>query len=101
MLERAGQANRDGAGGGAATGVRDAMSALVNHPNTPPFIVKQMIQKTTSPDTGLFRASPPYSRTTAMGCGDVGVAAGTIDPEARGAQIDKEYGACASPARTT
>ncbi len=91
-------------GGRAANEVRDALRALVNHSNTPPFIVRQLIQKTVTSSP-----SPAYiSRVVAVfkndGHGTRGnLAAVTrailLDPEARGSRkIDPEYGRMREPA---
>ncbi|MFO1311591.1 MAG: DUF1800 family protein [Burkholderiales bacterium] len=92
------------AGGGAANEVRDALRALVNHPNTPPFIVKQLIQKTvtSSPSPGYVARIVAVFKDNGKGVrGDLAAVTRAIllDPEARGARkIDREYGRLREPA---
>ena len=93
-----------GAGGSAATEVRDALRALVNHPNTPPFIAKQLIQKTvtSSPTPGYVARIAAVFKDNGKGArGDLAAVTRAIllDPEARGARkIDREYGRMREPA---
>ena len=78
--------------------------ALAMHPNTPPFIVKQMIQKTvtSSPTPGYVARVVAVFKDNGHGVrGDLaGVTrAILLDPEARGARkIDREYGRLREPA---
>ncbi|MFO1325457.1 MAG: DUF1800 family protein [Burkholderiales bacterium] len=92
------------AGGGAMAEVRAAHRALINHPNTPPFIVKQLIQKTvtSSPTPGYVSRVVAVFKDNGKGVrGDLAsvVRAVLLDPEARGARkIDPEYGRLREPA---
>jgi len=92
-----------GAGNGAMADVRGALKALVNHPNTPPFISRQLIQKTvtSSPTPGyVARVSAVFKDNGAGVRGDLGAVTRAIllDPEARGARkIDSEYGRLREP----
>jgi len=91
------------AGGGAMAEVRGAHRALVNHPNTPPFISKQLIQKlvTSSPTPGYVSRVSAVFKDNGKGVrGDLAsvVRAVLLDPEARGARkIDPEYGRLREP----
>ena len=93
-----------GAGGSAATEVRAAIKALVDHPNTPPFIAKQLIQKTvtSSPTPGYVARVAAAFKDNGKGVrGDLAAVtrAVLLDPEARGARkIDPEYGRMREPA---
>jgi uncharacterized protein (DUF1800 family) len=92
------------AGGGALAEVRAALRVLVEHPNTPPFISRQLIQKlvTSSPTPGyVARVAAVFSDNGKGVRGDLGavVRAVLLDPEARGARkIDAEYGRLREPA---
>lgn len=91
------------AGGTAATEVAGLIRVLANHPNTPPFIVKQMIQKTvtSSPTPGYVSRVVAKFKNNGMGArGDLAAVTKAIllDPEARGARkIDSEYGRLREP----
>ena len=91
------------AGGRPATEVRDALRALVNHPNAPPFIAKQLIQKTVTsfPTPGYIVRVAAVFKDNGKGVrGDLAAVTRAIllDPEARGARkIDKEYGRMREP----
>ncbi|HEY8242605.1 MAG TPA: DUF1800 family protein [Casimicrobiaceae bacterium] len=91
-------------GGTAATEVKAAIRMLVDHPSTPPFIVKQMIQKTvtSSPSPGyISRAVQVFKNNGAGQRGDLAAVTRAIllDPEARGARkIDPTYGRLREPA---
>ncbi|MFO1316873.1 MAG: DUF1800 family protein [Burkholderiales bacterium] len=91
------------AGGGAAAEVTGLFLALTNHPNAPPFIARQLIQKTVTSSP-----TPDYVSRVAAAFKDNGrgvrgdLAAVTrailLDPEARGARkIDREYGRLREP----
>jgi len=92
------------AGGAAMDEVRAAIHALVEHPNTPPFIGRQLIQKLVTSDptpayvarvAGIFKDNGRGQR------GDLAavVRAVLLDPEARGARkIDPRYGRLREPA---
>ena len=77
--------------------------ALVNHPNTPPFIAKQLIQKTvtSSPTPGYVARVAAVFKDNGKGVrGDLAAVTRAIllDPEARGARkIDREYGRLREP----
>ena len=92
------------AGGTAAAEVRAALRALVNHPNTPPFISRQLIQKTvtSSPSPGYVARVAAVFKDNGKGVrGDLAAVtrAVLLDPEARGARkIDREYGRMREPA---
>jgi len=92
-----------GAGGGAAAEVRALLHALVAHPNTPPFIVRQLIQKTvtSSPTPGYVSRVVAVFKDNGKGVrGDLAAVTRAIllDPEARGARkIDAEYGRLREP----
>jgi uncharacterized protein (DUF1800 family) len=91
-------------GGGADFEVRAAMRMLVNHPNAPPFISKQLIQKTvtSSPTPSYVARVAAVFKDNGKGVrGDLAAVARAIllDPEARGARkIDPEYGRLREPA---
>ncbi|MCC6194375.1 MAG: DUF1800 family protein [Burkholderiales bacterium] len=91
------------AGGSAPAEVNAAIAMLVNHPNTPPFIVKQLIQKTvtSSPSPGYVARAVAVFKDNGKGVrGDLGAVTRAIllDPEARGARkIDQEYGRMREP----
>ncbi len=93
-----------GAGGGAMAEVGGALHALVGHPNAPPFIVKQLIQKTvtSSPTPGYVDRVAAVFRDNGKGVrGDLAAVTKAIllDAEARGARkIDAEYGRLREPA---
>jgi len=93
-----------GTGGGAAAEVRAALKALVDHPNTPPFISRQLIQKTvTSSPTPQYvaRVAAVFKDNGKGMRGDLAAVtrAVLLDPEARGARkVDKEYGRMREPA---
>ena len=90
-------------GGGAEFEVRAAIRMLVNHPNTPAFIAKQLIQKTvtSSPTTGYVKRVADAFRNNGHGVrGDLAAVTRAIllDPEARGARkIDPQYGRLREP----
>jgi len=92
-----------GTGGGAASEVTQTLRALVNHPNTPPFIAKQLIQKTvtSSPTPGYVQRVAAVFKDNGKGVrGDLAAVTRAIflDPEARGARkIDSEYGRMREP----
>jgi uncharacterized protein (DUF1800 family) len=58
------------AGGRAENEFRETITMLVDHPNTPAFISRQLIQKTvtSSPTPATSSASPTCSATTARAC---------------------------------
>ncbi|MCC6193619.1 MAG: DUF1800 family protein, partial [Burkholderiales bacterium] len=91
-------------GGTAASEVAGLIRVLANHPNTPPFIVKQMIQKTvtSSPTPSYVSRVVAKFKNNGMGTrGDLAAVTKAIllDPEARGARkIDSEYGRLREPA---
>jgi len=91
------------AGGGAMAEVKAAIHALVEHPNTPPFIAKQLIQKTvtSSPTPGYVARVAAAFKNNGNGVrGDLAAVTRAIllDPEARGARkIDAEYGRLREP----
>ncbi|MBK7333701.1 MAG: DUF1800 family protein [Betaproteobacteria bacterium] len=76
---------------------------LVDHPNTPPFIVRQLIQKTvtSSPTPGYIRRVVQVFKNNGQGVrGDLAAVTRAIllDPEARGARkVDTEYGRLREP----
>ncbi len=90
-------------GGGAMVEFRAAIRALVDHPNTPPFISKQLIQKTvTSSPTPEYvaRVTAIFKNNGSGVRGDLAAVTRAIllDPEARGARkIDNEYGRLREP----
>ena len=92
------------AGGRAAVEVPTLIRILANHPNTPPFIVKQLIQKTvtSSPTPGYVSRVVAVFKENGKGVrGDLAAVTRAIllDPEARGARkIDTEYGRLREPA---
>jgi uncharacterized protein (DUF1800 family) len=92
------------AGGGADSELRALIRALVDHPNTPPFIAKQLIQKTvtSSPTPGYVARVAAVFKNNGRGVrGDLAAVtrAVLLDPEARGARkIDSEYGRLREPA---
>jgi len=92
------------AGGTALAEVRAAVHALVGHPNTPPFISKQLIQKlVTSDPTPAYvaRVSAVFKDNGQGVRGDLAAVtrAVLLDPEARGARkIDPQYGRLREPA---
>jgi uncharacterized protein (DUF1800 family) len=91
-------------GGGAASEVNRLIKELVNHANTPPFIVKQMIQKsvTSNPSPAYMKRVVAVFKDNGSGVrGDLKSVyrAILLDPEARGARkIDPEYGRLREPA---
>ncbi len=93
-----------GPGGGAMAEVRAAIHALVEHPNTPPFISKQLIQKTVTSSPSpeyVARVAAVFKNNGAGQRGDLAAVTRAIllDPEARGARkIDREYGRLREPA---
>ncbi|MFO1316869.1 MAG: DUF1800 family protein [Burkholderiales bacterium] len=93
-----------GPGGTAASEVAQTLRALVNHPNTPPFIAKQLIQKTvtSSPTPGYVQRVAGVFKDNGKGVrGDLAAVTKAIllDLEARGARkIDREYGRMREPA---
>jgi len=92
------------AGGSARAEVEGLVRILVDHPNTPPFIVRQMIQKTvtSSPSPGyVARMVTVFKNNGKSVRGDLAAVTRAIllDPEARGARkIDPEYGRLRPPA---
>ena len=78
-------------------------SVLVDHPNTPPFISRQLIQKTvtSSPTPGYVARVAAVFKDNGEGVrGDLAAVTRAIllDPEARGARkIDPEYGRLREP----
>ena len=91
-------------GGTAEAEVKATIRMLVDHPSTPPFIVKQLIQKTvtSSPSPGyVWRVVQVFKNNGAGKRGDLAAVtrAMLLDPEARGARkIDPEYGRLREPA---
>ncbi|MFO1311599.1 MAG: DUF1800 family protein [Burkholderiales bacterium] len=91
------------AGGSASADVHALFHVLVNHPNTPPFIVRQMIQKTvtSSPTPGYVSRIVAVFKDNGKGVrGDLAAVTRAIllDPEARGARkIDPQYGRLREP----
>jgi len=92
------------AAGSAPADVHALFHALVSHPNTPPFIVKQLIRKTvtSSPTPGYVSRIVAVFKDNGNGVrGDLAAVTRAIllDPEARGARkIDREYGRMREPA---
>lgn len=92
------------AGRSASADVLALMHVLAEHPNTPPFIVKQMIQKivTSTPTPGYVARVVAVFKDNGHGVrGDLAAVTRAIllDPEARGARkIDREYGRLREPA---
>ncbi len=92
------------AGGGAAAEVTGAIHALIAHPNTAPFVAKQLIQKTvtSSPTEGYVARVAAVFKDNGHGVrGDLAAVVRSVllDPEARGARkIDREYGRLREPA---
>jgi uncharacterized protein (DUF1800 family) len=90
-------------GGGAAAEVRALLHILSEHPNTPAFISRQLIQKTvtSSPTPGYVGRVAAVFRNNGKGVrGDLAAVTRAIllDPEARGARkIDPEYGRLREP----
>jgi uncharacterized protein (DUF1800 family) len=90
-------------GNGAMADVRAAIRALVLHPNTAPFISRQLIQKlvTSSPSPGFVTRVVAVFKDNGKGVrGDLAAVTWAIllDPEARGARkIDPEYGRLREP----
>ena len=77
---------------GGPKDLADALDALVNHPNTAPFISRQLIQRlvTSNPTPGyIYRVSQVFANNGAGVRGDLGavVRAILLDPEARSAAI--------------
>ncbi len=91
------------AGGSAAAEVRAAMRMLIEHPNTAPFISRQIIQKTVTsfPTPGYVARVAAVFKDNGRGeRGDLAAVTRAIllDPEARGARkIDPEYGRLREP----
>ncbi|MFO1316875.1 MAG: DUF1800 family protein [Burkholderiales bacterium] len=91
------------AGGTSSADVLALMHVMAQHPNTPPFIVKQMIQKTvtSSPTPGYVSRVVAVFKNNGHGVrGDLAALTRAIllDPEARGARkIDREYGRLREP----
>jgi uncharacterized protein (DUF1800 family) len=91
------------AGSGAMADVRAAIHALVLHPNTAPFISRQLIQKlvTSSPTPGYVARITAVFKDNGNGVrGDLAAVTRAIllDPEARGARkLDPEYGRLREP----
>ncbi|MEO8487201.1 MAG: DUF1800 family protein [Betaproteobacteria bacterium] len=92
-----------GQGGTAEAEVKAAIRMLVDHPSTPPFVVKQLIQKTvtSSPSPGyVLRVVQVFKNNGAGKRGDLAAVTRAIllDPEARGARkIDPVYGRLREP----
>src|SRR6185295_7865091 len=92
------------AGRSASADVLALMHVLAEHPNTPPYIVRQMIQKTvtSSPTPGyVARVVAVFKDNGHAVRGDLAAVTRAIllDPEARGARkIDREYGRLREPA---
>jgi len=92
------------AGGTALIELRKLLKVLVDHPNTPPFICKQLIQKTvtSSPTPEYVARVVAVFKDNGKGVrGDLAAVTRAIllDPEARGARkIDPEYGRMREPA---
>ncbi len=92
------------AGGGAASEFHAALHALVEHPNVPPFIARQLIQKTvtSSPSPGYVARVASVFKNNGKGVrGDLAAVTRAVflDPEARGARkIEREYGRMREPA---
>ena len=91
--------------GGTAMGeFRAAIRALVEHPNTPPFISRQLIQKlvTSSPSPSYVARVVAVFKNNGKGSrGDLAAVTKAIllDPEARGARkIASQYGRLREPA---
>ena len=88
---------------GAVADVRTAIHALVNHPNTPPSISKQLIQKmvTSSPSPGYVARIVAVFKDNGKGVrGDLAAVTRAIllDPEARGARrYETQYGRLREP----
>jgi uncharacterized protein (DUF1800 family) len=91
------------AGSGAMADVRAAIHALVLHPNTPPFISRQLTQKlvTGSPTPSYVARITAVFKDNGKGVrGDLAAVTRAIllDPEARGARkLDPEYGRLREP----
>ncbi|MFO1303700.1 MAG: DUF1800 family protein [Burkholderiales bacterium] len=91
------------AGGTAAGEVASLLHALAMHPNVPPFISRQLIQKTvtSSPTPGYVARVAAVFKDNGKGVrGDLAAVTKAIllDPEARGARkIDREYGRLREP----
>jgi uncharacterized protein (DUF1800 family) len=92
-----------GTGESAQKEVHGALRALVEHPNTGPFIARQLIQKTvtSSPTPGYVARVAGVFNDNGKGVrGDLAAVTRAIflDAEARGARkIDKEYGRMREP----
>ncbi|MBK9609014.1 MAG: DUF1800 family protein [Betaproteobacteria bacterium] len=91
------------AGGGAMAEVRAAIRVLVDHPNTPPFISRQLIQKTvtSSPSPAYVSRIAAVFKNNGSGVrGDLAAVTRAIllDPEARGARkTEPQYGRLREP----
>ncbi|MFO1316867.1 MAG: DUF1800 family protein [Burkholderiales bacterium] len=91
------------AGGTAAGEVTSLLHTLAMHPNVPPFISRQLIQKTvtSSPTPGYVARVAAVFKDNGKGVrGDLAAVTKAIllDPEARGARkIDREYGRLREP----
>ena len=91
------------AGEGAEAEVRAAIRALIAQPSTPPFVVKQWIQRlvTSSPTPAYVSRVVAVFKDNGVGVrGDMKAVLRAIllDPEARGARkIDPEYGRMREP----
>ena len=91
------------AGGRADDEFRETIRMLVNHPNTPAFIARQLIQKTvaSSPTPAYVKRVADVFRNNGKGVrGDLAAVTRAIllDPEARGARkIDPQYGRLREP----
>jgi hypothetical protein len=92
-----------GPGGGALDELHGLLRGLVAHPNTAPFISRQLIQKTitSSPTPGFVHRVATVFNNNGKGVrGDLPAVyrAMLLDPEARGARkIDWEYGRLREP----
>jgi len=90
-------------GRSASEDVLALMHVMAEHPNTPPFIVRQLIQKTvtSSPTPGYISRVVAVFKDNGQGVrGDLAAVTRAIllDPEARGARkIDREYGRLREP----
>jgi len=90
-------------GGGADAEFKAAIKMLLDHPNTPPFISRQLIQKmvTSSPTPGYVARVVAVFKDNGQGKrGDLAAVTRAIllDAEARGARkIDIEYGRLREP----
>lgn len=82
---------------GGEKDLRDTLDALFEHPNTGPFICRQLIQRlvTSNPSPGyVYRVAQVFARNSAGERGDLGavVRAILLDPEARSAALADRVG---------